>query len=636
VNTFLHPLGEAHFDHYRPEDVLPALDAAEAEAWRALASVPAAGDKALAVFSDATQRLEHVRDVVAHLDAVLGGSWRDVARTAGTKAASVLAAVHQDREVYDVLRASAPADPVWRRLREEVLAEFVRHGVELPPEQRSRLAAINGRLAELAVVFRQNLLAVDAATGLAVETEAELAGLPPGLVAAARAGAAARDLTGYYLPYSEAHAGAVLRMASVAATREKMYALTITRGWPVNEPVVTEILRLRQELADLLGYADFVELRLTDRMLGKPQDFLDELEHLYRPYAEREQRELLEFARSLSDDPRLELTAADLDTPAGGYYTSRLRQQRFGRGAAAVSVPFETARDTMFEALTELYGVRFSAADGVAGWHPSVEVVDLSDVDGRLLARIWCDWFARPDKRSGAWTTAPYVARPGLGPHLGTLNTNFATDSLDIRDMRIMWHEFGHVLHHAFTRTPDRLLSSERVYLDFVEAPSRIMENWPLEPEILRRMGLPDEISASVRDAERFMVATKKVIGLFRPSLDLAVHRSPDEALTLGVALKQRFLPAPVDPDDRSVLGFHHIFAAEYAAGHYAYRWAEVLDADLFSRFAADGVLDRTTGRAYVDTLLARGNEDHPAHLVQDFLGREVTIDAMMARDGLG
>jgi Zn-dependent oligopeptidase len=312
-----------------------------------------------------------------------------------------------------------------------------------------------------------------------------------------------------------------------------------------------------------------------------------------------------------------------------GFYASKLREQRLGAAGVNVSVPVKLARQTMLDALAQLYTVTFTASDAPR-WHPDVEAFDVHDAGGRHLARLWCDWFARDGKRDGAWMSAPYVATAG-GPHLGTVNANFARTGMGIGDVRIMWHEFGHAMHHAFTRTRYRLMSIDYTCADFIEAPSRVMENWPLAPEILGKMGVDAQAATEIRTAARFRVASRKFNGLIRPAIDLAIHRGDADQ----GAVKQRYLPVPVHPDDRTVAQFHHIFSAGYAAGHYAYQWAAVMDADLFTRFSTAGILDLGTGREYADRVLAPGNERPPAQLLREFLGRDVTLDAMLRRDGI-
>ena len=467
---------------------------------------------------------------------------------------------------------------------------------------------------------------MDAASGVATD---DPTGLPDALVAAARDAATERGLPGFYVPYSEQNATVVLGKAENRALREEMYRLTIARAAETNGPVVAEILALRQELAELLGYVDFVELHRAGRMVAEPQALLDELAAAYRPQADREYAELLAFARTYAGDEALELTAADVDNTLDGFYATKLRESLGLASAASVSVPVETARQVMLEALAELYSVTFTRSD-VPGWHPDVEAFDLHDASGRHLARIFCDWLLRDGKRPfGGWMSGPYLATDG-GPHVVTVVTNVPPAGADLLQLRIMWHEFGHALHFAFTRTRYRQRSPDDGPRDFIEGPSRITENWPLEPQILHRMGVPAETARAARAEEQFRTASRRMTRMVRPAIDLALHRGEDP-----LPVKQRHLPVPVHPADATAAQFHHIFAGEYGASHYAYQWAGVMDADLFTRFAAEGILNPATGSDYAERVLAPGAERDPSDLIRDFLGRDVTVRALLIRDGV-
>jgi oligopeptidase A len=624
VNSFDHPPGQARYDAYRPQDVLPALDAAEVVAVERLDRVAGSAEP-LVAFGEATAGYDFVVTVADDLAAALGGGWPEVSRAANGRAARFRAAVLQRPDLYRAIRAVRPSGPVEERLRVDLLRRFERGGAHLDPAGQEQLAGINARLAELAADFTANRQAADATSGVATQ---DPAGLPQTLVATARAAAAERGMAGWYVPYSAANATLVLRHAADRRLRADMYRLIITRAARSNGPVVAEILALRHQLARLLGYPDYVRLQAAGRMVADPQAFLDGLARAYRPQADREHAELLAFARGYTGDPTLELTAADVDQPVDGFYPTRLREARSLASAGTVSVPVQTARQVMLAALEQLYTVRFTPA-GAPGWHPQVEAFDLHDAAGRLLARIWCDWHLRDGKHPGGWMSCPWLSTGG-GPHLVSVVTNIPGAAADMQDLRIMWHEFGHAMHFAFTRTRYRLRSPDDGPLDFIEGPSRIMENWPLDPEILRRMGVDERIASAAVAEDRFRTASRKMVRMIGPALDLALHRGEDP-----LPVKQRYLPVPVDPADATAAHFDHIFAGGYGAGHYAYQWAGVLDADLFTRFAAEGVLNPATGRDYADTVLSAGAERDPADLVRDFLGREISLDALLARDGV-
>lgn len=624
MNSFDHPVGEAHYDVYVPQDVPAALDAAEAVAVVRLDLV-AGSEEPLVAFCEAAASYQYVVNVAEDLAAALGGAWQDASRIANQRLARFRAAVHQRRDLYEAIRAVESTGPVEARLRADLLRRFEYDGAHLDEPGRDRIATIKARLAGLAADFITNLRTADAASGVATR---DPAGLPDALVESARAAAAARGLDGFYVPYSDANATVVLRQAEDRQLREAMYRLTIARAAESNGPVVAEILALRQELAELLGYPDFVRLQSAGRMVTDPQAFLDELARAYRPRADREYGELLAFARAYTGDEALELTAADVDLQRDGFYETKLRESLSLASAGSVCVPVETAVRVMLEALGELYTVTFTRADAI-GWHPDVEAYDLRDASQWHLARIWCDWHVRDGKRPGGWMSGPWLATDG-GPHGLTVVANIPRAGADIGDLRIMWHEFGHAMHFAFTRTRYKLRSPDDGPLDFIEGPSRMMENWPLEPEILRRMSVDEQVAVAARAEQRFRTASRKMVRMVRPAIDLALHRGEDP-----LPIKQRHLPVPVDPADATAAHFHHIFNSNYGAGHYAYQWAGVMDADLFTRFATEGVLNPATGRDYAEKVLSAGAERDPADLIRAFLGRDVGLAASLARDGV-
>jgi Zn-dependent oligopeptidase len=316
VTSFAHAPGQVHYDRYAAGDVLPAMEAAEAAALAGLDAV-AAGADPLRALDEALGWPLFVANVAEDLANTLGGAgWPQAARVAGERSARFRAAVFQRRDLYDAVRALDPADPVERRLRADLLNSFEAAGAHLAAADRVRLAAITARLAELGVDFMTNLRAVNAASGVAAR---DVGGLPDDLVRRAGKAAAERGLDGWWVPYSDANAGTVLREATDRELREAMYRLTINRAAAVNGPVVTEVAALRQELATLLGYRDYVASRAPGRMVADPDALLARVAAAYRPHAEREHAELLAFARDYTGDPGLELTAADVDPAGDGF-----------------------------------------------------------------------------------------------------------------------------------------------------------------------------------------------------------------------------------------------------------------------------------------------------------------------------
>lgn len=624
MNTFDHPPGQIRFGAYDAADVLPALAAAETEAGARLDAVAGSAEPLVAL-GEATARYNAIARTADDLAAVLGGPWPEVSRAANERVARFRARTWQRRDLYEAVRAVRPATAVEERLRTDLLRLFERSGAHLALAAQQRLADVNGRIAQLQADFMSNLRAVDAASGVRTD---DPSGLPADLVDASRAAAQQRNMPGWWVPYSDHNSTIVRRDATDPHLRAAMYRLDITRAAKVNGPVVAETVALRQELAHLLGHEDFVAMQSAGRMVADPRAFLDELAAAYRPQADREYAELREFARTHTGDPTLELTAADLDNPMDGFYATGLKRARGLDRTGDVRAPLPVARQVMLDALSQLYGIAFAPAPDAPVWHEDVEVWDVHD-GSTHLARIWCDWYARDGKDPGGWMTSPWLSTDG-GPHLLGVVTNVPPGGATMHALRIMWHEFGHALHAAFAHSRYRLRSPNHMPHDFIEAPSQIMENWSLDPEILRRMGLDPEVAEAARAEDKFRRASLRMARMIGPAIDLALHRGEDP-----LAVKQRHLPVPVDPADATPAHLQIAMTNQYAAGYYVYQWAGVLTADLFTRFAAEGTLNPRTGRDYATKVLAPGAERDPNDLIRDFLGRDLRLDAALVRDGI-
>ena len=674
-NSFLQSIDELSFGSYFQADVEPALDHTEELSRRRLHDLLEVapdertfGNTVLAL-TRATKEFEAVARLVSHLESVLGEPWRTADELATQRSIKLVSEISFHQGLYTALttyrETSAEISRLpmhQRKLLDDLIRDYERDGVNLPADDIERLKAIRLQLGAAMTAFGQNVVTTSDAAGLAIEDEAALDGLDDDFIAACRTSATGSDESGLWLSYSHPNYVKVMTECRVRSTRQAFYQVALTHATQLNEPLVKEILALRQELAQLLGYAHYADYVLDERMARNGQTaqaFVNDLADRYRTQAETERDMLQAFARELESDPYLELDASDLNTGRDFYYADKLRQSQICLIEQDLQSYFQldNVLTVMFRTLATLYGVSFRKVRKPV-WHVDVEVYELRDECDHHLATVWCDWLARQGKRDGAWMNLYLVADRAdnsyAEPQLGYVCANFAPPLgekpplLTFDDVKAVWHEFGHFMHLALGRPQLVEHSIMNCLLDFVEAPSQIMENWVWQPEVLTAMAkhyitgkpLPAATIAALLASRRFNVATKAMFQLSLSAADLAAHIDYDPRGEVDLSeylhpLKQRYIAVPVAPDAGTMTAFSHIFAGVYGAAYYSYKWAEAIEADLFSRFALQGVLNPVVGRRYRDLVLARGSEVEPDELIRAFLERPSNLDAMLDRDGI-
>lgn len=672
-NSFLHPFGQVAFGSYRPEDVVEAMAETEALAWRrvdallALAAEERTYDNTVLAFAEATDELATVRMIANHLAQVVGGPWHPVNEVATQREAEVRNQLRFHQGIYRALldvrdrpgylgSLSAPR----RKYLNELVLNYERDGIALDAAQQAELKEISSEISAAEVVFTRNLVDAHDAAGLAVADRSELAGLSDEFIDRCRQAAEDRGLQGFWVSYNGPDFLYVMANCRTRSTRQGLYRVQVSAAAATNLPVAQQLLVLRRRMAELLGYRDYADYALELRMAkdgATAAAFIDRLTELYRPAAKAEHEELTTFARQLEDDPGLELGPGDVTVD--GFYSSQLRARQVGLEDEKLRdyLALDHVRDVLFATIHDLYGLELRRVEGET-WHEDVEIYEAWD-GGRHLSTVWCDWYARPGKVAGAWADVFYTAPRAGGqvekPSLGCVVCNFpAPDAsgrsrLSMRDVETLWHEFGHSMHMTCNMSELRQQSGFNCRWDFIEAPSQIMENWVWVPEVLSRLavhyqtgeGLPPEIMAPLLGSRRFRAASAAMRQFSFAAQDLAMHRSyegkrPRELLDYYRQVRQKFVPVPLHPDDAYLCSFKHVFGGhEYAAGYYSYKWAEAIEADLFSAFQPDKYLSRQVGLRYRNEVLAPGAEREPDELVRAFLGRGSTPDAMLERDGV-
>ncbi len=626
---------------------------------------------------DATERLSRAWGQVEHLHGVLDSpALREAYNASLPHVTQFWTELGQNLrlfEKYRELQASPEAAglaPARRKLLENALRDFRLGGAELPAELKPRYAAIQEELASLSAKFSENVLDATNAFSLVVGEE-RIAGLPEDVLAAAREAAEKDGKPGWKFNLQMPSYLPVMQYADDRALRETLYWESATRAsefgkpeWD-NTPLIERILRLRKEDAQLLGYANFAQLSLVPKMAQTPEqviDFLRDLAHRARPFAERDLAELRAFARTeLGLDP---LQSWDL-----AYASEKLRAQRYAFSDQEVKQYFPEPQVLagMFQLVQTLYQVAISES-AAESWHADVRFFDIRNLRGELIGRFFIDLYARETKRGGAWMDGAISRRrreSGIQVPVAYLNCNFSRPiggkpALFTHDEVItLFHEFGHGLHHLLTRVEDLGVAGiNGVEWDAVELPSQFMENFCWEWQVLKHMtrhvdtgeALPRALFDRMVAAKNFQSGLATLRQIEFALFDMRLHSEFDPAAGRpahagGAALElldevRREVAVLTPPAwNRFPNSFSHVFAGGYAAGYYSYKWAEVLSADAYSLFeenrAEDGAPDPATGVRFRDEILAVGGSRPAAESFRAFRGREPSVDALLRHSGM-
>ena len=662
------------FDEIRAEHIEPAIATLLAEGHRRIDEIPAAAGgrtygNTMERLDRLTESLDYAMGIVHHLEAV--ATYPEL-RAAHNAVQPEVSAFHSSiplrEEIWGALKQFAATDEARglssarRRFLTKTLDDFRRHGADLDPAGKARLEQIDVELAKLTTKFSENTLDATNAFELIIEDESRLAGLPASARDMARDSARQRGREGWRFTLQAPSYLAAMTYLDDASLREHVYRAYSTRasgpGFD-NVPIITRVLELRRAKAKLLGYKDHADLVTEDRMAAsgkKARAFIDELRAKTVSHFQRENDELAAFRREIEGPGAPSLQPWDI-----AYYSEKLRKARFDFNEEDLRpyFPLDQVVAGLFEIVNRLYGVRVVEEDSVPVWDPRTKYYKLLDGDGALLGAFYTDWFPRDNKRGGAWMGAFITGKPtkdGFEPHLGLMCGNLNPPSggkpalLTHRDVETIFHEFGHLLHHLLSRVPVRTLAGTNVAWDFVELPSQIMENWCWEREALDLFArhwetgapLPAGLFAKMKRARAFRAANMQMRQLGFGAVDLALHRdySPErdgDVVAYARRLLAEFAPTPLPGDYAMITSFSHLFASPvgYAAGYYSYKWAEVLDADAFSRFRQAGIFSHEVGREFREKILAAGGSKDPAELYRSFMGRGPDLNPLLERTGL-
>ncbi len=681
ANAFLDSSFHIRWSELKPEAVAPGISAALADAQAAIDEI-ARLDAARVTFENTFLALERATEAltvawgkVTHLQAVADcPPLREAHNAMLPKVTAFYAAIPLNAPLWSRLKAfaqspvAAQVQGVRRRFLDETVRDFTQAGADLPAEQRARLEALQGELAQLTQKYSENVLDATNAWQLIVPPgdEARLAGLPAHAKAAARRSAEAKGLEGWRFTLHMPSLEPLLTYATDEALRREAWTASAAVGAQAphdNTPLIRRILALRAEKAALLGKAHFADLTLERRMAKSGEQalaFTARMQaHAAAAFA-RENRELEEFKARQTGRPVAHLAPWDV-----GFWAEKLRQEKYAFDAETLRpyLPMNAVIAGLFEIAGRVFGLKVrEVSDGsVEVWHPEVRFYEMHDRDGRHVGSFYADWHPRESKRGGAWMNYLITGGPrsdgSRAPHLGLICGNMTPPAdgrpalLNHREVETIFHEFGHLLHHLLGEVEIKSLNGVNVAWDFVELPSQIMENWTWERESLDLFArhhesgetIPPGIFAKMVAARNFRAACATMRQMAFARMDLLLHvRTPEFLAAEDVEPRARAAVAdclvPTEPPAPTIVKrFNHLFSdpVGYAAGYYSYKWAEVLDADAFTRFRREGIFNAEVGGDFVRQVLSRGNSADPADLFRGFMGRDPDVAALLERSGL-
>lgn len=543
-----------------------------------------------------------------------------------------------------------------KMLLKKTYEAFERSGATLDKEKKQRFREITAELSKLGLQFSQNNLKETNNWVLHVEDEHDLDGLPEMQIEQAASTAAERGEKGWVFTL---HAPSYVPFMTYASNRElrrQMYMAYNTKCTNDNEnnnfEIVKKIVNLRRELAQLLGYKTFADFVLKKRMAENVANVDKLVRELIDNYKEPAIEEVAAIEKLAKETEGEDFVLEPWDF---SYYSHKLQKKLFDIDAEMLRPYFELSKVKagVFGLASRLYGITFKENPDIPVYHPDVKAYDVFDKDGSFLAVLYADFHPRKSKQGGAWMTNYKEEWDGTSrPHVSiVMNLTKPTDKtpslLTLGEVETFLHEFGHALHGIFAATKYRSLSGTNVYWDFVELPSQFMENYAVERDFLLTFArhyktgepLPDDLIKRIVDSRNFNAAYACMRQVSFILLDMAYYTKPDEFKDdVRGFEKQAWKEAqllPQQADTCMSVQFGHIMSGGYAAGYYSYKWAEVLDADAFSMFKANGIFDRATAERFRSCILSKGGTRPPMELYKGFRGQEPTIDALLERNGI-
>ena len=666
------PFQAPPFDKIQDSDYLPAFEQGMTEH---LAQINAIADSTEApTFANTIEAMEKTGQTLDRVSRIFFGIVQADTNDAREKIQEQIApklAAHQDeislnpklfariKAVYDQ-RDGLGLDPEAKRLVERDYQEFIRAGAQLSDADKATLRKLNVEETTLSTQFHQRLVAAAAAGAVVVDDKARLAGLSDGDIASAAEDAKARKLDGkYLLALQNTTQQPVLASLSDRELRAKVLEASQTRTehGDANDTrqIVQRLAQLRAQKAKLLGFDSYAAYSLSDQMAKTPEAALKLLTDTVPAATAKARGEVAEMQKVIdSQNGNFKLAASDWD-----FYAEQVRKAKYDLDESQIKPYFEldnVLHNGVFYAATQLYGITFKQRTDIPTYNPDMKVYEVFDKDGSSLALFYTDYYKRDSKSGGAWMDV-FVEQDGLtGAKPVVYNVcNFTKPAagqpalLSFDDVTTMFHEFGHALHGMFSKVKYPSIAGTSTSRDFVEFPSQFNEHWATDPKVFAHYAkhyqtgkpMPKELVDKIQKSKTFNSGYATTEYLSAALLDMAWHTVPADAPLKDVdgfeteSLKKFGVDLAEVPPRYRTTYFDHIWGGGYAAGYYAYFWAEVLDDDAFEWFKEHGGLTARNGQEFRDKILSRGNTVELSQLYRDFRGKDPSVDALLENRGL-
>ena len=659
------------YNSIRTEHALPALEKILQESREKIAQLEkldtATWENFAEIMEDIDERIERVWSPISHLNSVMDHpELRESYQQGIQLLTEYQSEIGQNENLYKLYKQIAKQSEfkalssARQKIINNNLRDFKLSGAELNSKDKQRFREISQQLSLLGNQFSKNILDATQAWSLHITEKEKLSGIPQDVVEIAASEAKQADKKGWLLNLNIPCYLPIMQHADNRWLREQMYYAYATKASEIgpnanefdNGPLIEEILQLKSEQAALLGYDNYAEISLVDKMANSPDeviDFLNLLASKAKPIAEKELADLQNFAKN-------EYGVEEIASWDIAYYSEKQKQKLFDFSDEQIK-PFFPAKqviDGMFGIIERLFSIKLNENAEMETWHKDVKCYDVIDKNGQLTGQFYADLYVRKNKRSGAWMNTCIhrrIKNKSLQQPVAYLVCNF-TPPINNRpsllthdEVQTLFHEFGHTLHHLLTKVDEMSVAGiNGVAWDAVELPSQFLENWCWQKEALETIGrhhqteqiIPDELLKKMHAAKNFQSGMQTVRQIEFALFDMLLHnQTPVNVQSLLDDVRKQV--AVIIPPDyhRFQNSFSHIFAGGYAAGYYSYKWSEVLSADAFSRFEEEGIFNKQTGHDFLTAILQRGGVEDASDLFIEFRGRKASNEALLRHSGL-